>query len=66
VNPRLVCLRMCSSTPITATASKRGGACPPQRSRNRCDAAYGQDADAPFDQIDYGARNREDEIVGET
>jgi hypothetical protein len=38
----------------------------PQRSQNRCDAAYGQDGGAPFDQIGYGARIREDEIVGET
>jgi hypothetical protein len=38
----------------------------PQRSQNRCDAAYGQDGGAPFDQIGYGARIGEDEIAGET
>jgi hypothetical protein len=38
----------------------------PQRSQNRCDAAYGQDGGGPFDRIGYGARIREDEIVGET
>lgn len=34
--------------------------------RTGCDAAYGQDGGAPFDQIGYDARIREDEIVEET
>jgi hypothetical protein len=39
---------------------------PPPTLAEQVRRGYGQERGAPFDQIGYGARIREDEIVGET
>jgi hypothetical protein len=52
---------------VNRSAGERAIACyRPQWPRNRRDAEYGQDGAAPFNQIGFDARIRENEIVEET